>query len=101
MTDEKMRCPVCGGARLSPETLISGRASNYLADIYFSVKRTVQGWGGREKQKKEKLCIQITRARVCGGCGYVLTFVRRRQLQELQGEWARLESLGLAKGDEA
>lgn len=79
----RIKCPVCSGENLSPETMVSGVATGVLGYMYFKVNG-----------KKADACIRT--CRVCKDCGYVLAFVKDKncEWEKIKENWDNIESMG-------
>ena len=80
-----MKCPVCSGENLSPETIVYGEATGILGTLCFKVDG-----------KKSNICIR--QCRVCKDCGYVLAFVRDKngEWEEMKEKWDKIESINIS-----
>ena len=76
--DNAPRCPVCGMSNLTPET--AAGATEGWSFVRFGVL------SGPTKMTS----VNVTRARLCLDCGYVMHFVSQGELRYLRGELATL-----------
>jgi hypothetical protein len=80
----ELKCPVCSGNNLSPETIVCGESTGILGYMYFKIDG-------------KKVSAVIRQSRVCKDCGFVLSFVRDKngEWEEIKENWDKLETINI------
>lgn len=93
-----LHCPVCSSEALSPETGTRHAGVSWVGEVVFRAVDLVENLFGKQKKKPIRVYANISRARICRNCGYVLLFVKTEELAELKEKWDKLEPFDTSAG---